>query len=259
LQRDYEHELTSICSFERQNDSPQENFQKINKTKPGLFDEQKNSLDAHNMVVIFEDVQECMNVFVDMHGRVDKPIASISFENVLRTEKIEQRQQTLMKEACLSVFVYQEEMIFHDPVACYMENSNNQNLRLRIDCKLKGEDNGKSTSVLDMDCFTPEVSFQPVLSSDSGGCYFQPSQQIYQPLDGNRQGESHENQNAVEEVKHSFGLMHVLEDPFAVLLETINSPNILEILRFKFIYNFSNELLVNRFWNKYVQSNQSIR
>jgi hypothetical protein len=81
-----------------------------------------------------------------------------------------------MKEACLSIFLYQEEMVFHDPMACYMENSNNQNLRLRMDCKLKGEDNGKSMSVLDMDCFTPEVSFRPVLSSNSGGCYFQPSQ-----------------------------------------------------------------------------------
>jgi hypothetical protein len=45
-----------------------------------LFDEQEDSLDAHNMVVIFEDVQGCMNVFVDMHGRVDKAIFSISFD-----------------------------------------------------------------------------------------------------------------------------------------------------------------------------------
>jgi hypothetical protein len=37
------------------------------------------------MAVTFEDVQECMNVFVDMHGRVDKLIAAISFENVLKT------------------------------------------------------------------------------------------------------------------------------------------------------------------------------
>jgi hypothetical protein len=93
------------------------------------------------------------------------------------------------------------------------------------------------------------------LSSDSGGYHFHPSQQIYQPLDGNRQGESHENQNAVEEVKHSFGLMHALEYPFAVFLETINSPNILELLRIKFICNFPKELLVSRFWNKYVQRN----
>jgi hypothetical protein len=126
LQEYYEQELISIHSFESQNDSPQANFQKVNKTKSELFDEQEDSLDAHNMVVIFEDVQECMNVFVDMHGRVDKPIASISFENVLRTEEIEQEQQTLMKEACLSVFVHQEEMIFHgfqDPVAILLQSS----------------------------------------------------------------------------------------------------------------------------------------
>jgi hypothetical protein len=126
LQEDYEQELISINSFESQNDSPQTNFQKFNETKSELFDEQEDSLDAHNMVVIFEDVQECMNVFVEMHGKVDKPIAAISFENVLRTEEIEQEQQTLMKEACLSVFAHQEEMIFHgfqDPVAILLQSS----------------------------------------------------------------------------------------------------------------------------------------
>jgi hypothetical protein len=69
LQEDYEQELIPIHSFESQNDSPQANFQKVDKTKPELFDEQEDSLDTHNMVVIFEDVQGCMNVFVDMHGK----------------------------------------------------------------------------------------------------------------------------------------------------------------------------------------------
>jgi hypothetical protein len=73
-------------SFECQNDSPQTNFQKFSETKSKLFDEQEDSLDAHNMVVIFEYVQECMTVFVEIHGKVDKPIASTSFENVLRTK-----------------------------------------------------------------------------------------------------------------------------------------------------------------------------
>jgi hypothetical protein len=78
------------------------------------------------MVVIFEDVQECMNVFVEMHRNIDKPIAAISFENVLRAEEREQEQQTLIKEACLSIFAHQEEMIFHgfqDPVAILLQYS----------------------------------------------------------------------------------------------------------------------------------------
>lgn len=136
-----------------------------------MFDEQEDSLDTHNMVAISENVQGCMNVLVDKHGRVKKPIVSIPFENILSTEEIEQRQQTLMKEACLSMFFHQEEMILHDPVAFYMENSNNQNLRLMMDCKLRDEDNGKSTSILDMGCFTPVVSSQLVMTSDSEGCY----------------------------------------------------------------------------------------
>jgi hypothetical protein len=126
LQEDYEKELIFINSFESQNDSPQTNFQKFNETKSELFDEQEDSLYARNMDVTFEDVQECMNVFVDTHGRVEKPIVVISFENILRTEEIEQEQQTLMKEACLSVFSHQEEMIFHsfqDSVAILLQSS----------------------------------------------------------------------------------------------------------------------------------------
>lgn len=52
--------------------------------------------------------------------------------------------------------------------------------------------------------------------------------------------------------------MHMLEDQFAVLLEKINSANIFEILRFKFVYNFSNELLVNKLWRNHVQSKQTL-
>jgi hypothetical protein len=86
------------------------------------------------MVFIFEDVQEGINVFVEMHGGVEKPIVAISFENFLRTEEIERGQQTLMEETCLYVLFRQEETYFHgchDLVACYMEYSTNQNLRLR--------------------------------------------------------------------------------------------------------------------------------
>ena len=52
--------------------------------------------------------------------------------------------------------------------------------------------------------------------------------------------------------------MHVLEYPSVVLLETMNNPNNFEILRFEFIYNFSNGLLVNKIWRKHVQSKQAV-
>jgi hypothetical protein len=112
LQGYYEQELIPLHSFESQNNSLQANFHKVNETKPEGFDEQDNSPGTHNLVVMFEDVQGCMNVFVNMRGRVDKPIVVISFGNVLKTEEIEQEQQKLTKGVCLSVFVHQEEMIF---------------------------------------------------------------------------------------------------------------------------------------------------
>jgi hypothetical protein len=67
-----------------------------------LFDEQGDSLDAHNMDDILEDVQECMNIFVDMHGKEDKPIIAISFKNVLKIEEIELLLQSSVKDEFIS-------------------------------------------------------------------------------------------------------------------------------------------------------------
>jgi hypothetical protein len=72
-----------------------------------------------------------------------------------------------VKEACPSVLTPKKEMfshVFHDPMACYMENIYNLNLQLMMGCELRNEEDDKSMSVLDMDCFTPEVSFQLELS-----------------------------------------------------------------------------------------------
>jgi hypothetical protein len=200
-----------------------------------------------------------MNVFVDIHGRVDKPISSISFENVLRTEEIKKEQQILVKEACPSVLTTKKEVVSHvshDPMACYMENIYSLNLQLMMSCEIKNKKDNKSMSVLDMDCFTPEVSFQLELSFDSKGCYSKQFQQIFPSFDENRQGKSPENKKAVEEMIQDCSFTHVLEDPFVVLLETMNSPNIFKFLRFRFICNFSNELLMKRLWSEHVQSRQ---
>jgi len=83
------------------------------------------------MAVILENVRGCMNTFVEMHGKVDKPIAAISSENTLRIEEVEQEQQKLVKEACPSVITPKKEMlshVFHDPMAYYMKNIYNQNI-----------------------------------------------------------------------------------------------------------------------------------
>jgi hypothetical protein len=109
-----------------------------------------------------------------------------------------------------------------------------------------------------MDCLPPGVSFQPALSSDSEDCYLKQSQWIFHPLCANQQVELHENKDAVEGVKHDCCFIHFLEDPFAVLLEAVNSPNVFNFLRFKFIDKFLNELSVNKLWSKHVQRNQTM-
>jgi hypothetical protein len=73
-----------------------------------------------------------------------------------------------------------------------------------------------------------------------------------------KQVESTENKNVVGGVKHDDCFVHILEDPFAILLEEINSPNVFSFLRFGFMDEFLNELSVNRIWIKLVQSKQTV-
>ena len=95
-----------------------------------------------------------------------------------------------------------------------------------LNYQLGNKDDSKSTSLLDMVFFPPGVSFQPTLSSNLEYCYFQQSQQIFQPLGDNQHVKSHENNKVVEGVKHDCCFVHILEDPFAVLLEAMNNPNV---------------------------------
>jgi hypothetical protein len=67
-----------------------------------------------------------------------------------------------MRDTYPFVLVHQKEIIshmFYDPMACYMENYDNQDLRLRMGCQLRDEDNDKSMSKLDIGCFASVFSF----------------------------------------------------------------------------------------------------
>jgi hypothetical protein len=79
-------------------------------------------------------------------------------------------------------------------------------------------------SVSNMSFFTPNDVLQPWLPYDSRNSYSQTSQQICQFFNISQQVESPDNKNAVEGVKHDDCFVHILEDPFAILLEGVNSP-----------------------------------
>ena len=59
-------------------------------------------------------------------------------------------------------------------------------------------------------------------------------------------------------MKHDDCFVHILEDPFAILLEEMNSPNVFNFLRFGFMDDFLNELSISWIWSKLVQSKQTV-
>jgi hypothetical protein len=170
-------------------------------------------------------------------------------------------EKTLVKEACFSILAPKKETFFHafhDPMACYMENFYNQNLQMIVGYKIKDKGSDKLMFVLNMGHFTPNNVLQPWLPYVSRNYYFQTYHQTCQFLDGNQQVKSHENKNAVEGVKRDSYFVCVLEDPFAVLLEEVNSLNVLDFLRFGFMDGFLNKLLTKKIWNKQVKRKQTV-
>ena len=74
-----------VVSVQNQDDNPQE---KLPKIISDLFDKKKSSFDTHNMDVMFEYVQGCMDGFFDLHERDENLIVSFSFDDVLVIDDI---------------------------------------------------------------------------------------------------------------------------------------------------------------------------
>ena len=213
------------------------------------------------MAVIFEDVRECMNIFVDIYGILGTYVTVIPSENIPKIEEMKQEQKKFVKEACFFVLAPKRETffyMFHDSMARYLEIFYNQDQKRIEGFKLKDKGSNESLPILNMGRFIPNDVLQPWLSYVSRNYYFHTSQQICQFLDGNEHVKSHKNKNAMEGVKHDSCFVHVLEDPFAILLEAVNSPNVFDFLRFGFMDEFLNELSVKKIWNKQVQRKQTV-
>jgi len=62
----------------------------------------------------------------------------------------------------------------------------------------------------------------------------------------------------VEEVKHGCCFVHILKDPFVVLVEVTNSPNLFNFLRFECIDRLLNELSINNIWSEHLQRKRTM-
>ena len=62
----------------------------------------------------------------------------------------------------------------------------------------------------------------------------------------------------MEGVKCDDCFMHILEDPFAILLEEVNNPDPSKILRIGLMDKILNKSSAKRFWNKKVQRKRMV-
>jgi hypothetical protein len=111
------------------------------------------------------------------------------------------------------------------------------------------EDYNESTSVPSL--FTLDNVFQAWTLYDFGNPYYQTSRQLFQFLRSQRV-ESPKNKDTMEGVKHDSCFTHVLEYPFAILLEEMNNTNDFNFLRFELMDELLNELTVRWSWSELV-------
>lgn len=114
-------------SVQNQDDNPQE---KIPKIISDLFNKKKNIFDTHNMDVMSEDVQGCMDGFVDLHEREDNFIIVFLFDDVLGIKDIGQKKPSIMNEFNSHGFNHQEKVFFHgfqDPMVSLFQSSSKTN------------------------------------------------------------------------------------------------------------------------------------
>ena len=92
---DYMHKFVGIgvVSVQNQDENPQA---KLLNLISDLFDKKKSSFDTHNMDIMFEDVQGCMDGFVDLHEREEKFIIAFLFDDVLGIEDIGKKNPSIM-------------------------------------------------------------------------------------------------------------------------------------------------------------------
>jgi hypothetical protein len=93
---------------------------------------------------------------------------------------------------------------------------------------------------------------------DSRNPYYQTSQQLCQFFNKSQQVQSPENINAVKGVECDDCFMHILEDPFAILLEEVNNPGPSKFLRIELMDKNLNELSAEGFSNKQVQKKRTM-
>lgn len=100
-----------VVSVQNQDDTPQA---KIPKFIFDLFSKENISFDTKNMDFMFEDVQGCMNTFVDLHGMEKKCIVAFLFDDSLGIEDIGQHKSSVMNGYSPHGISHQENVIFHD-------------------------------------------------------------------------------------------------------------------------------------------------
>jgi hypothetical protein len=157
--------------------------------------------------------------------------------------------ETLVEESRPSILIPEKKSFFHmirDLETHYMGKVYDQNLPTIVDY------NGSMSAP---NLFTSDDVLQPWSLYDSRNPYYQTSQRLCQFFRSQRV-ESPKNKNTMEGVKHDGCFTHILKDPFAILLEEINSPNVFDFLRI--MDEVLNELSVSKIWSKLVQGKQTM-
>jgi len=134
----------------------------------------------------------------------------------------------------------QSSHVSDDPVACYMESFNSQNLQLMISCKYENKIDDQMVSESAM-YFVPlmvllqhfYVDFQSF--HDSSKSYLYERKNADERVDSQHINHLEQSHNFLEDLNINF---NSYKDPFAACLQVVNNPKVLDFVSIEFVCKF---------------------
>jgi hypothetical protein len=127
-----------------------------------------------------------------------------------------------------------------DPVACYMESFNSQNLQLMISCKYENKIDDQMVSESAMSFVPLMVLLQHFYVDfksfhDSSKSYLYERKNADERVDSKHINHLEQSHNLLEDLNIN---LNSYKDPFAPCLQVVNSPKVLDFVSIEFVCKF---------------------
>jgi hypothetical protein len=140
----------------------------------------------------------------------------------------------------------QSSHVFDDPVACYMESFNSQNLQLMISCKYENKIDDQMVLESTMS-FVPLTILLQLFYADFQSVHDNSKSYLYERKNVDERVDS-QHINHLEQIHNMLDDLNInfnsYKDPFSSCLQVVNRPKVLDFVIIEFVCNFSINVVI---------------